>query len=251
MIKIFRKIRLKMLNENKTSKYIYYALGEIILVVIGILIALQLNTWKEENKLAEQETIYLKRLLSDNKQDLKSFSGYISTFNQGLKSIVALSTALNNTTNDSLLVQAVRDYYNYATGFPLFSTSKSTFEDLSSTGNLTIIKNSQLRDKIVQHYGEHEYQRERIRLSNEWVLPLDGPFVLKNHFMRFDSSTVFLYPKTSYKNLAKEIRQNKLDYINNSSAHYWVNADAMKRFKELKVLTSIMITALEKELEIK
>jgi len=240
-----------MLNKNKTSKYILYALGEIILVVIGILIALQLNTWKEEKKTADLETTYLKRLLSDNKQDLKSFTEYISGFDQGLKSIEALSTALNNTTKDSVLIQTVMDYYDYATGFPLFSTSKSTFEDLSSTGNLSVIKNSQLRDKIVKHYGEHEYNRERIRLSTEWVLPLDDTFTLKNHLMRFDSSVAFLYPNATYKAIAKEVRQNKLDYIDNSAAHYWVNTDAMERFKELKGLTSILITALEKELKLK
>ena len=47
MIKFFRKIRQKMLTENKFSKYLIYAIGEIILVVIGILIALSINTWNE------------------------------------------------------------------------------------------------------------------------------------------------------------------------------------------------------------
>jgi hypothetical protein len=48
MIKFFRKIRNTMLNENKFSRYTFYALGEIILVVIGILIALQINNWNEQ-----------------------------------------------------------------------------------------------------------------------------------------------------------------------------------------------------------
>jgi hypothetical protein len=126
--------------------------------------------------------------------------------------------------------------------------SKSTFEDLSSTGNLTVIKNSQLRDKIVQHYGHLENMQERIRLPTEWVLPLDGPFYLKNHAMMLDSSVVFLYPKEGYKTLAKAIRQNKIDFIDNSAAHYWVNTDAMERFQESKELASILINALEEEL---
>ena len=50
MIKFFRKIRQKLLSENKFSKYFIYAIGEIILVVIGILIALQVNNWNEERK---------------------------------------------------------------------------------------------------------------------------------------------------------------------------------------------------------
>ncbi|MFT7066002.1 MAG: hypothetical protein ACJAUO_001580, partial [Sediminicola sp.] len=50
MIKFFRKIRQKMLTENKFSKYLLYAIGEIILVVIGILIALSINNWNENRK---------------------------------------------------------------------------------------------------------------------------------------------------------------------------------------------------------
>jgi len=50
MIKFFRKIRQKMLTENKFSKYLFYAAGEVILVVIGILIALQINNWNEQRK---------------------------------------------------------------------------------------------------------------------------------------------------------------------------------------------------------
>lgn len=240
-----------MLTGNKLGKYLFYAFGEITLVVIGILIALQLNTQKEENKLADLETTYLKRLLSDNNQDLGSISGYIIGFDRALESIESLSTALNNPTKDSVLVQAVKDFYDNATSFPLFSTSKSTFEDLSSTGNLSVIRNNQLRDMIVKHYGEHEYHRDRVRLSTEWVLALDAPFTSKTHLMRFDSSVEFLYPNTSYKEIANEVRQNRIDFIDNSAAHYWVNADTKKRFKELKTLTTTLITALEKELELK
>ena len=50
MIKFLEKIRHKLLIENKFSKYLLYAIGEIILVVIGILIALQIKNWNEENK---------------------------------------------------------------------------------------------------------------------------------------------------------------------------------------------------------
>jgi hypothetical protein len=99
-----------MLNEGKTSKYILYALGEISLVVIGILIALELNTRKEESKLADQKTNYLKRLLSDNQQDLRPFSEYINGFEKGQNAVVALSTALNNPSKDAVLVQAAMDY---------------------------------------------------------------------------------------------------------------------------------------------
>ena len=73
MIKFFRKIRQNLLMENKTGKYLKYAIGEIILVVIGILIALQINNWNENKKLEAKTQDYYKQLLEDLKKD-KAFS---------------------------------------------------------------------------------------------------------------------------------------------------------------------------------
>ena len=61
MIKFFRKIRYDLMEKNKTGKYLKYAIGEIVLVVIGILIALQINNWNEQRKERIQEKIFLKR----------------------------------------------------------------------------------------------------------------------------------------------------------------------------------------------
>ena len=65
MIKFFRKIRQQLLAENRLGKYLIYALGEIVLVVIGILIALQINNWNEAKKTTLVETEMLKNLMSD------------------------------------------------------------------------------------------------------------------------------------------------------------------------------------------
>ena len=62
MIKFFRKIRQKMLTENKISKYFLYAIGEIVLVVIGILIAISINNWNENIKEKQQEKVILTTL---------------------------------------------------------------------------------------------------------------------------------------------------------------------------------------------
>jgi len=69
MIKFFRKIRQQLMTENKFSKYLMYAIGEIVLVVIGILIALQINNWNENRKLQTTKHIYLEQLLADFEAD--------------------------------------------------------------------------------------------------------------------------------------------------------------------------------------
>ena len=74
MIKFFRKIRQNLLSEGKIGKYFKYAVGEIVLVVIGILIALQINNWNENKKLSETTQVYYRQLL----KDLNADKAYIS-----------------------------------------------------------------------------------------------------------------------------------------------------------------------------
>ena len=66
MIPFFRKIRKKMADDNRPLKYMRYAVGEIVLVVIGILIALQMNNWNEDRK----ESLTIKNVLFEIKEDL-------------------------------------------------------------------------------------------------------------------------------------------------------------------------------------
>jgi len=77
MIKFFRKIRYDLMDKNKTGKYFKYAIGEIILVVIGILIALQINNWNENRKNHKKLTRYLYGTLGNFKSDLEGVTYYI------------------------------------------------------------------------------------------------------------------------------------------------------------------------------
>lgn len=69
MIKFFRRIRQRLLSEKKITKYLIYAAGEIFLVVIGILIALQINNWNNHRIEGKKELAYLKRLQEDIQSD--------------------------------------------------------------------------------------------------------------------------------------------------------------------------------------
>ena len=72
MITFFRKIRQKLLSENTFSKYLIYAIGEIFLVVIGILIALQINNWNENRIKTNKEIVILKEVQRDLRRDLEN-----------------------------------------------------------------------------------------------------------------------------------------------------------------------------------
>ena len=82
MIKFFRHIRKSLIQENKMGKYFKYAIGEIILVVIGILIALGINNWNENRKNLNEEKITLTKIHEDLSIDLSQFDYYKQQFEQ-------------------------------------------------------------------------------------------------------------------------------------------------------------------------
>jgi hypothetical protein len=93
MIKFFRKIRQKMLTENKFSKYLIYAIGEIILVVIGILIALQINNWNQERIQAAELDDLKKSISSAIRSDIK----YLKLIRRGREDIGLKADSIFNT----------------------------------------------------------------------------------------------------------------------------------------------------------
>ena len=98
MIKFFRSIRKSLLNEGKTSKYFKYAIGEIILVVIGILIALQINNWNENRKSQEKIDNYFNKMLVEMNQKkdwLKNYQKDNLKFNQHIERIAQITADKN------------------------------------------------------------------------------------------------------------------------------------------------------------
>ncbi len=107
MISFFRKIRQKLLSENKVTRYLAYAVGEILLVVIGILIALQDNNWNENRKQEIEKkklTASLAEEIKANLAEFKSHRAYLEKCEKELRKIMAVSANLEK----SLSIDSVR-----------------------------------------------------------------------------------------------------------------------------------------------
>lgn len=108
MIKFFRKIRQNLLMENKTGKYLKYALGEIVLVVIGIMIALQINNWNENRKFTYAQNIFLNGIKADLQNDKEFIEEVLSNINPKIEVFELLNKEgevyfINRVITDSLL----------------------------------------------------------------------------------------------------------------------------------------------------
>ncbi len=148
MIKFFRKTRQNLLNEGKTTRYFKYAVGEIVLVVIGILIALQINNMNEARKATIQEITLLKNIQQDIELDKLDINFNIKHHKQMLKAEIELLAFLQS---NLIEPKTPIDYLN-ALGFPLISAiQKSTFNNLINN-DISIISNNKLKKTITRFY---------------------------------------------------------------------------------------------------
>ena len=148
MIKFFRHIRKSLLMENKTSKYFKYAIGEIVLVVIGILIALQINNWNENRKSRQKEQSYLLGFKSDIQNSLKELDRVINKSemaSMAADSILKMKRGEIDTLNLSNFVRCVLK----ANGYTAYIVQQGTIDDIKGSGNLDVIKNDSIRLAIV------------------------------------------------------------------------------------------------------
>ncbi len=148
MIKFFRKIRQRLLSESKFSKYLIYAIGEILLVVIGILIALQINNWNEQNKADRVESVFLKRLLVDLKKDKVYLENIHSRRQSQIRAAKAIINFSIETNQDSIIYQLP----NMLTisSWQETTSNQNTFFELISSGNFNSIKSDSIKDGLLR-----------------------------------------------------------------------------------------------------
>ena len=163
MIKFFRHIRKSLLMETgKTSKYFKYAIGEIVLVVIGILIALSINTWNENKKTKSYEV----KMLSEIAKALDSDINYFKFSSKRLQSLDSASTHFirlvheKSTFNDTLYKAGFSRWYYLRAGIN-YLYNPGPYEALKSSG-LDRVSNDSLRNNLINFYDFESPRREAL-----------------------------------------------------------------------------------------
>ncbi|MGF1556197.1 DUF6090 family protein [Paucihalobacter sp.] len=147
MIKFFRKIRQNLLLEGKTGKYFKYAIGEIILVVIGILIALWINNWNNQRITDNQSKFFLKNIKEDLVSDTLAIDNYIKYYKKNIerKKKLLLISEFDNTSSDSLFAMISSSSIK-------FEPNITTFTKVSNLGISELTKNVSLSKKLYAYY---------------------------------------------------------------------------------------------------
>ena len=246
MIKFFRKIRQNLLSENKFGKYLTYALGEIILVVIGILIALSINNWNENNKERTTEKSYLKRLSLDLKKNKFLWK---KTLNLKQKQLTAAHVFLNfrfSKNQDTIL--KILPHFHTVGNWKDININQVTFNEMVSSGNLNIISSDSIKIKLLnldklykdilnnQEFIKSEHQirlheptMNIINTANAFVLDPEQRKIINREFSKEDMNS---YTNQFLKDLTTLI--NDKVFINGVTGITYNAGFQIKEFEQAK-----------------
>ncbi|PTM09471.1 MAG: hypothetical protein DA407_05810 [Bacteroidetes bacterium] len=219
MIKFFRKIRQNLLMENKTGKYLKYAFGEIVLVVIGILIALSINNWNQQRISDNKEQILLTELYQEFVDNKVQFETVINVHQKALERCDSLIARFPFVMEPEDLKnrQKVWSYiYGLKTTWT-FNPSQGIINSLVSTSSFELISNRELR-KLLVSWNDIlvDYQEGEIG-SKKFVDDFLNPY-LNDHFQvgqdyadpRLDASVL---ASTKFENIVHNRKEHLLNIL--------------------------------------
>jgi hypothetical protein len=161
LLRYLRRLEL----HKKSSRYILYAFGEVVLIVVGIMIALQINVWNQERANRDLERNYLHRFQVDLEEDLSNFREQVELGQAGLEAVKEAVALIHreNVEDDFYRLNALYDLAD----IDIFNAQYSTYEELESTGQLNLIHDDALRLAIQKHYAF--YKKMEVAFDHLWM----------------------------------------------------------------------------------
>ena len=235
MINFFRKTRKKLADDNRPLKYMRYAIGEIVLVVVGILIALSINNWNEERIRDDLTRVYLKNVVDDLKGDIETmkilkvnetFKYYAirhllynlgdSLFDSQEHDRLDIPSFESNTIWKSEIPIAFNQEFTQLTIIWMHrltdqNLNDSAINELKNTGNFSHIRNSELKNKINKYYKSWEqwlgptHQKINQDLRLRWDNSLGDKGIIYSNFFEIDNPMIVLKQDKSILNIARFI----------------------------------------------
>ena len=218
MIKFFRKIRQKLLSENKFSKYLIYAIGEIVLVVIGILIALQANNWNEQRKDKIKERTILNAINKDFSNNLELFEvakNIHYTAKNSAEQLLRLFDSIDysDLSKNSNLAKDFQNTYIQAMEGHTYNPSNGIVNSLISSGNFQLIQNDTLKNLIISWRDVLEdYKEEELAATDFWNTRFEPYLIEQGSFSIQDTEKAFMTLKSP---VHKSLVSRRIHYIGN------------------------------------
>ncbi|WP_297695033.1 DUF6090 family protein [uncultured Eudoraea sp.] len=236
MIGFFRKIRKQLADDNQFFKYSRYAIGEIILVVIGILIALQVNNWNEFQKDREIEKKALLNLVENMELTINKAERKIARIQRHNKSGQIIFAAIKN--SDQTIDTLGRHFHWALMNHANLALSKAGYESLKNIG-FEIIRNEILKKEIVNLHENTYIELSRMQKWGEEVRP-DLDTYLIDHFIRYNNGN---WMPRNFNEVAKDHYFYGLINIAEGQRNFY-----MREYKKMLVETKRVLQLIQDEL---
>lgn len=221
MIPFFRKLRKKMADDNRPLKYARYAVGEIVLVVIGILIALQINTWNNEQIEKRKEQSVLIGLHETFKDNLDNLNNIIAMSTDAFDSSKKMLSLVGPNASDYTIAE-VDSLISHMINYSTYDPYTGSVDDIINSGKLNIIQNNTLKVNISNWSGMFNDANKDIQIAN-------------NH--SFNVLMIYLNDKFNLKNIPTPKRVSEITQLDiTASSHFPANYDVFMRDKEFENL---------------
>jgi hypothetical protein len=246
MIKFFRKIRQNLLNKGKTSKYLTYVIGEIILVVIGILIALHINNWNIERQNKNEEQSYLKAIKTNLTKDLLNLESLVNRM--GIQ-IIRLEKLKNELNSDSTDIKQNEQFTNSLLTTFSFVPEKATIDDLKSSGKLNLLANKQIKDTLLSYYNfiDTGILAKHTSLNN-YSRNIIAPILMTHYALEYGYPESMITENSKLLSLNPEQKQDQ--FLNNAIKYRAALLSSLKlNYEDLMSAINRLQESLEKEIE--
>jgi hypothetical protein len=250
MINFLRRIRRDLINENKTSIYLLYAVGEVVLVVFGILIALQINKWNENQKTKKLEIVFLENLQIDLEVD-------ISNFNIRIKESEGIMEKNYSFIHESYKTQESFKDFRTLVGelwwnSEYFVAQNSTYSELNNSGQLDIFSNKDLKNSILSHYLFYETVSNHIEEFNDFSTREFSkivPFIIKSKMNEHIFDEPYMYKET-YWEFINDPSSQKFILLESAAAVYANKHKLFKSyFEDLVKQSQLLVDQIDEELK--
>ena len=249
MIKFFRKIRQNLLSENKFSKYLIYAVGEIVLVVIGILIALQLNNYNETLKQHSLEVNAINNLKLDFEYNKLKLDNSIEELDEIINACFKILNQTGNKYQDGFEIDSL---LQVAPSIPQYFPQNGFLMDLINSGKLGIIENDVLRYKLSSWLPTLETLKNREEQSTVYDNDLIR-FIIKNgSWLNSDETTsdeeiiALKFPRSGFEIDNNNLLQS-IEFENMMENQIVFHSQLQSKHKECLKLAIEIIELLETE----
>ncbi len=243
MIKFFRKIRQNLLMENKTGKYFKYAIGEIILVMIGILLALQVNNWNNNRIEQNEEKEVIAKLHTDFKENKKVLKDFLVEVNNQMNAQITLMNLIGSS-KEELYKHNLDSIFYISFGSSEMAFADNTIKNIMQSGKLNILKNEKITDLLYKWNALSEIRKTRITKLDNWANDKLIPYLLpKISFKQMDMTSNYPWAgiskvKPDYYPLFQEITFE--NYLDNN---IWYYQQVKERCEETDKLIDEIIEA--------